>query len=69
MNPPHLPFSKACLPRTMLGSGPAGRQGEWGDSKGRPERAPSRQSGIGGVKGHNMDDVTMPGSPAVPVPS
>jgi hypothetical protein len=30
-----------------------------------PERAPSRQSGIDGVKGHNMNDNTLPGSPAL----
>jgi hypothetical protein len=27
------------------------------------------KSGIGGVKGHNMNDITIPGSPALPVPS
>jgi hypothetical protein len=30
---------------------------------------PSAYSGIGGVKGHNINDITLPGSPAVPVPS
>jgi len=28
-----------------------------------PERAPPRQSGIGGVKGHNINDNTLSGSP------
>jgi len=30
-----------------------------------PERAPSRQSGIGGVEGHNMKETSSPGSPAL----
>jgi hypothetical protein len=30
-----------------------------------PERAPSRQSGIGGVKGHNTNETSSPGSPAL----
>jgi len=30
-----------------------------------PERAPSRQSGISGVKGHNMNEISFPGSPAL----
>ena len=30
-----------------------------------PERAPSRQSGIGGVEGHNMKEISSPGSPAL----
>ena len=30
----------------------------------RPERAPSRHSKIGGVKGHNMSETSFPGSPA-----
>jgi len=34
-----------------------------------PERAPSRQSGIGAVKRHNINDNSLPGSPNVPVPS
>jgi hypothetical protein len=34
-----------------------------------PERALSRPIGIGGIKGHNMNDIKMPGSPAVPVPT
>jgi hypothetical protein len=29
-----------------------------------PERAPSRQSGIGGVKGHHMNEISSLGSPA-----
>jgi len=43
-----------------------------------PELAPSRQSGIGGGKGHNMNETSFarialaaarPGSPGVPAPS
>ena len=30
-----------------------------------PERAPSRQSGIGGAKGHGMNEIPFPGSPAL----
>jgi hypothetical protein len=29
-----------------------------------PASASSRQSGIGGVKGHNMNEISFPGSPA-----
>jgi hypothetical protein len=45
---------------------------------GWPASAPSRQSGIGGVEGHNQKDIsfarfglatTCPGSPGLPVPS
>ncbi len=30
-----------------------------------PASAPSRQSGIGGVKGHNLNETSFPGSPAL----
>ncbi len=30
-----------------------------------PDRAPSRQFSIGGVKGHNMNEISFPGSPAL----
>jgi len=30
-----------------------------------PERAPPRQSGIGGVKGRNINEISFPGSPAL----
>jgi hypothetical protein len=30
-----------------------------------PASAPSRQSGIGGVKGHNQKDISFPGSPGL----
>ena len=30
-----------------------------------PASAPSRQSGIGGVKGHNINEISFPGSPAL----
>ena len=35
----------------------------------RPERVPSRPGGMGGAKGHNMNEITLPGSSGVPVPS
>jgi hypothetical protein len=35
---------------------------------GWPASAPSRRSGIGGVKGHNWNEISFPGSAAVPVP-
>jgi hypothetical protein len=42
-----------------LGTSMLTRRSAW------PERAPSRPIGIGGFKEHNMNDITMPGSPAL----